>query len=430
MLGALIGDMIGSIYEFNNKRSKNIELFDERYELTDDSIMTLAACECILNRQAYNEEKIVETYKKWGRAYPNRGYGGAFCHWLFSDDTKPYYSYGNGAAMRVSAAGWYGRTEEEVKELAYNLTAVTHNHPEGLKGAEVTAMCVYYARIGKSKEFIKEYVSKYYNLDFDYEDLKKNYWFNETCQDTVPQAIYCFLISTDFENCIKTTISIGGDCDTTAAISCAIAEAYYKNIDPELARQVLNKLPKPKNGCNPLEVLMKFFSDKTFYSCENEELNDNSYLLGIEYLREGERYIEFIHSKSLQSIAERYTYHEMGYHFDAWEDQMSDIFLADLDLTAYFDQVSMCWCKDEPFTTTEKILREMLYCSEFDKVKEMFEILSKLSNEFYQNESKLRLTLFNNPKEAFRYLEENYSIQNRVYTELFSTTHKKREINV
>ena len=426
MLGALIGDMIGSIYEFNNKRSKDIELFNEKYELTDDSIMTLAAYECLINGNVNDLQKIVHTYKKWGQAYPDRGYGGSFYHWLFSNDTKPYYSYGNGAAMRISAAGWYGRNEEEVKELAHNLTVVTHNHPEGLKGAEVTAMCVYYARIGKSKEFIKEYVSKYYNLDFDYEDLKKNYLFNETCQDTIPQAIYCFLISTDFEDCIKTTISIGGDCDTTAAISCAIAEAYYKNINPELARQVLSKLPKQKNGCNPLGLLMSFLSDKTFYSCENEELTDKSYLLGIEHIEEGERYIEFIHSKSLQAIAERYIYHEMGYHFDAWEDQMSDMFLEGLDLNAYFDQVRMCWCKDEPFTTVERILRKMLSCSDFGRVKEMFETLSKLSNDFYQSELILKLTLFENSKEAYNYLEDNYSIKNKIYNELFTKLHKKR----
>lgn len=227
MLGAIIGDTVGSVYEFNNIRTKKFKLFGNKNFLTDDSIMTIAVTEILKNGYQDDKEKKIETLKKWGKKYPKAGYGGHFFMWLFTEETDPYYSFGNGAAMRISPVAWYANSEEEVKELSRKVTEITHDHPEGLKGAEVTAMCIYYARIGKSKEFIKDYVSQYYNIDFDYEDLKKNYWFNETCQDTVPQAIYCFLISKNFEDCIRTTISIGGDCDTTAAISGAIAEAYY-----------------------------------------------------------------------------------------------------------------------------------------------------------------------------------------------------------
>lgn len=232
MLGAIIGDIVGSVYEFNNVRTKDFPLFTKHSRMTDDSYMTLAVQECLEKGYVYDEtnDRIIDTLKKWGREHPDAGYGGRFRKWLFSDDREPYGSYGNGAAMRVSAVGWYAKSEEEVKYLSRRVTEVTHNHPEGLKGAEVTAMCVYYARIGKSKEFIKNYVEQYYDLNFDYEDLRKHYWFNETCQHSVPQAIFCFLISTDFEDCLRTTISIGGDCDTTAAISCAIAEAHYKSI--------------------------------------------------------------------------------------------------------------------------------------------------------------------------------------------------------
>ena len=167
----------------------------------------------------------------------------------------PYNSCGNGAAMRVSACGWYGKDEKEVKRMSLHVTEVTHNHPEGIIGAGVTAMCVYYARIGKSKAFIKEYASKYYDLNFDYEELKRTYIHdNEFCQNTVPQAIYCFLISKDFEDCLKTTISIGGDCDTTAAISCAIADAFYKEIDPKLIDEVYAHLPEPTDECNPKKI--------------------------------------------------------------------------------------------------------------------------------------------------------------------------------
>lgn len=243
MLGAIIGDVVGSVYEFNNIRTKKFELFGKENFLTDDSIMTIAITEVLKNGYQDDNDKIVETLKKWGRKYPKAGYGGHFFKWLFTEETEPYYSFGNGAAMRVSPVGWYANSEEEVKKLSKKVTEVTHNHPEGLKGAEVTAMCIYYARIGKSKEFIKKYVSQYYNIDFDYEDLKKNYWFNETCQDTVPQAIYCFLISKNFEDCIRTTISIGGDCDTTAAISCAIAEAYY-GIPKKIVKKILTYLTK------------------------------------------------------------------------------------------------------------------------------------------------------------------------------------------
>lgn len=247
MLGAIIGDVVGSVYEFNNIRKKDFELFNKRCFATDDSIMTIAVAEIMKKGYVDDKNKIVKTFKKWGRAYPNRGYGGRFCQWLFTEENEPYYSFGNGAAMRVSPVAWYANSEEEVKEYAKKVTEVTHNHPEGLKGAEVTAMCIYYARTGKSKEFIREYVSQYYNIDFDYEELKKYYWFNETCQNTVPQAIYCFLISNNFEDCIRTTISIGGDCDTTAAISCAIAEAYYgipKNISDEVMKFLSKDMKK------------------------------------------------------------------------------------------------------------------------------------------------------------------------------------------
>lgn len=255
ILGAIIGDVVGSKYEFNNIRSKDFPLISKGCYPTDDSIMTTAVWDMYLNNCLDDKDKIIDTFKKWGRAYPN-SYGGAFGRWLRSDDREPYFSFGNGAAMRISPIGWIGNSEKEVKELAIKVTEVTHNHPEGLIGGVVTAMCVYYARIGKTKEFIKSYVSSYYNLDnFNYNELVKNYKFNETCMETVPQAIYCFLISNSFEDCLRTTISIGGDCDTTAAISCAIAEAYYKDISNDLIDKVLKILPK-----DVLKILKKAYN--------------------------------------------------------------------------------------------------------------------------------------------------------------------------
>ena len=252
ILGAIIGDIAGSKYEFNNIRTKEFSPLDIGCFVTDDSIMTTAVWDMANNQELNDQNKIINRFKKWGKIYPDAGYGCSFIRWVLGNENKPYNSFGNGAAMRVSPIGWIANSEEEVKRLSYNITSVTHNHPEGLKGAEVCAMCVYYARIGKSKEFIKDYVSKYYNLDFNYENLVQNYYFNETCQETVPQAIYCFLISKDFEDCLKTTISIGGDCDTSAAISCAIAEAYYKYIPDYILDRAYKIIPS-----DVLEVLEK-----------------------------------------------------------------------------------------------------------------------------------------------------------------------------
>lgn len=263
MLGAIIGDTVGSVYEFNNIKTKEFPLISPRTTWTDDSIMTIAITECIQKGYLNDRDKIVDTLKKWGRAYPNAGYGGMFYRWLFSSMRESYNSFGNGAAMRISSVGWYANSEEEVKEMSKALTEVTHSHPEGIKGAEITAMCVYYARTGKSKDFIKAYVENYYDLNFDYEDLRKTYFHGEEiCQNTVPQAIYCFLISNDFEDCLRTTISIGGDCDTTASISCAIAEAYYGSIDENLVNEVVNRLPKSVNQCNANVILNGYLEHK------------------------------------------------------------------------------------------------------------------------------------------------------------------------
>lgn len=232
MIGAIIGDIVGSRFEFNNIKTKEFDLVGKGTSMTDDSIMTIAIDECLLENKL-DSQSVVKSLKEWGRKYPNAGYGGTFYHWIFGDREDPYWSYGNGAAMRVSGVGWFADSEDEVKSMSEAVTGVTHDHPEGLKGAETVAMCVYYARIGKDKEFIRDYIIKQYpEVEYlDYEELRRTYVHGEeSCQKSVPQALYCFLISDSFEDCLRTTISIGGDCDTTAAMSCAIAEAYYKEI--------------------------------------------------------------------------------------------------------------------------------------------------------------------------------------------------------
>ena len=163
MLGAIIGDVVGSRFEFNNYRSKRFDLFTKYNTVTDDSIMTLAVADIILNNKINDTEQIIDTFKNWGRMYPSAGYGGMFLRWLFSNERKSYHSYGNGSAMRISPVGFLAKSEEEVIKWATKVTEVTHSHPEGIKGATVTAMCIYYAKNGKSKSFIKNYIKKQYN---------------------------------------------------------------------------------------------------------------------------------------------------------------------------------------------------------------------------------------------------------------------------
>ena len=247
MIGAIIGDVVGSRFEFNNIKTKNFDLITHDSEFTDDTVLTIAVMDILTNSKDADSKTIAKTLQKWARKYPYAGYGGRFHSWIYQENPKPYNSCGNGSAMRISAVGWFARNEEEVIGMSKAITEVTHNHPEGIKGAEVTAMCIFKALHGANKEELKEYiVGKYPEVaELDYEELRRTYVHGpEICQVTVPQALYCFLISNDFEDCLRTTISIGGDCDTTAAISCAIAEAFYKDIDAKLIDKVRNKLTK------------------------------------------------------------------------------------------------------------------------------------------------------------------------------------------
>ena len=254
MLGAIIGDVVGSRFEFNNIKTKKFDLFDKKCKVTDDSVMSVAVAEMCLNGYVPdNNPRIIQTFKKWGQRYPYAGYGNRFFHWVLSNEPEPYNSCGNGSAMRISAIGFYANSAEEVEAYSKAVTEVTHNHPEGIKGAYVTAMCIYMARKGASKKEIKAFVEKYYDINFDYEHLRRTYKHEaEICQNTVPQAIFCFLISNGFEDCLRTTISIGGDCDTTAAISCAIAEAYY-GIPTKIAEAVMEFIPEDMK-----EVIRRF----------------------------------------------------------------------------------------------------------------------------------------------------------------------------
>ena len=256
MKGAIIGDIIGSAYEFNNIDTKDFPLFSARCSFTDDTVMTCAAAKALLEP----EKDVTAIFQEVGRRYPNAGYGAKFIYWMFSSDPKPYNSFGNGSAMRVSPAGYLAGSIDEAKTLSAKVTEISHNHPEGMKGAECTAVCIVLAKQGKTKEEIGKYVEdNYYTLDKSCSDYRIEQAGNhgrEICQVSVPQAIECFLESTDFEDCMRNCISIGGDSDTIAAIAGGIAEAYYgipediwekaKTYMPEYLLEIVDRLYKAK----------------------------------------------------------------------------------------------------------------------------------------------------------------------------------------
>ena len=233
MLGAIIGDICGSIYEFDNERNYDrIELFGKGCFPTDDSVMTVAVAQALMDTRhspELSKDAVIDMMHYYGKLFPRAGYGGNFGRWLRSGDRKPYKSWGNGSAMRVSSVGWLYDSLEETLKFAKLSAEVTHDHPEGIKGAQATAAAIYMARTGSSKEEIKGYIEKNfgYDLDFTIDDIREEYEFDESCQGSLPPALAAFFESTDFEDSVKRVISVGGDSDTLAAICCAVAEAYY-----------------------------------------------------------------------------------------------------------------------------------------------------------------------------------------------------------
>lgn len=243
--GAIFGDIAGSVYEFDNIKTKDFDLFDEFSFFTDDSVMTIAVAAALAEcRGNYDDlsKTAIKHMQKLGRKYPDAGYGGNFRLWLKDSNPLPYNSYGNGAAMRISPVAYFADSLDKVKELSYKITAVSHNHPEGIKGAEATAAAIFLALQGKSKEEIKEYITQnYYPLDFTLDEIRDEYEFEPSCQETVPQALEAFFESTDFADAVRNAVSIGGDSDTLAAITGSVAEAYY-GVPEDIKEFVRSKL--------------------------------------------------------------------------------------------------------------------------------------------------------------------------------------------
>ena len=245
MLGAIAGDIIGSVYEGHNIKTTDFPLFDERCTFTDDTVLTAAIADAILTGSDYGEK-----LKEYFKLYPGRGYGAHFRKWAAHSSTKPYYSMGNGSAMRVSPVGFAFNSLDEVLREAQKSAEPTHNHPEGIKGAQATASSIFLARGGAGKEEIKTYIENNfaYDLNEPLDQIRNYYKFDETCPGSVPQAIRAFLESNDYEDAIRKAISIGGDSDTIACITGGIAEAYYKKVPNVIIERVKKILDQRLNN--------------------------------------------------------------------------------------------------------------------------------------------------------------------------------------
>jgi ADP-ribosylglycohydrolase len=273
MLGAIIGDTVGSVYEFNNIKTTQFPLFGSRSNYTDDSVMSMAVAEWLLTDPQHGMDTLEASFLGFSKKYPcpMGGYGSGFYRWLFDPESfkdgkrQPYNSFGNGAAMRCSANGWMFDTLEETERVAGLSAAITHSHPEGIKGAQSTAAAIFMARNGKSKEEIKDYISmKYgYNLNRTCDEIRPVYDWDSSCQGTVPEAVIAFMDSTDFESAIRLAVSLGGDSDTLACITGGIAEAYYKEIPDDMAMKIWELIPED------FKAILKNLEMQTSYRLPN-----------------------------------------------------------------------------------------------------------------------------------------------------------------
>lgn len=251
LCGAIAGDVIGSFYEWNRTKDTDFRLFTTSSKFTDDTVMTVANADWLLTN-----DKLWVIMQNYGNRYPHAGYGGMFRSWLRAEEPKPYNSFGNGSAMRVSPVGWAFDTLEDTLQAARQSAEVTHNHPEGVKGAQATAACIFMARTGRSKHEIKEYIEQTFGYDLNRtcDEIRPSYLMNVTCQGSVPESIIAFLESTDFESAIRLAVSLGGDADTMGAITGGIAEAYYGGVPGHIKKEVLKRLPNEF-----IDVMQKFY---------------------------------------------------------------------------------------------------------------------------------------------------------------------------
>lgn len=293
MLGAIIGDIIGSVYEFKDKWQKDFHLFTPRSRFTDDTVMTLAVAKWLTEDKEHSEDGLVQQMQNLGRRYPCVGYGSGFRRWLYDQQPKPYNSYGNGSAMRVSPVAFYAQNLDETLRLATISAKVTHNHPEGIKGAKAIAAAIYLARTGATKAEIKAYVKENYkyNLNLQLEQVRSTVYSAVNCQKTVPAAIWAFLEGENFEDVIRIAVSLGGDSDTIAAMAGSIAQAFY-GLPQNLAsycyalltpylRTILNKFEESIGVLTPDP-----FDIERFIKAQND---DNTYQQALKEILQGHK---------------------------------------------------------------------------------------------------------------------------------------------
>ena len=262
MLGAIPGDIIGSAYEFRNVKSTDFELFTPISFFTDDSVMTLAVAKWLIEDETHSQCHLIRCMQELGRKYPDAGYGESFGCWLGAEEPQPYDSWGNGAGMRVSPVGLYAKTLDEALALAVITASVSHNHPEGVKGAQAIAASVFLCKEGKSKQEIKEYIEKTfdYNLDRTIAEIRPNYSFDVSCHGSVPEAIIAFLEGNSFEEVVRLAISLGGDSDTIGCMAAAIAACMYP-IPDEIVEKCYDSLTNYLKDIN--DTFLKFLQDSS-----------------------------------------------------------------------------------------------------------------------------------------------------------------------
>lgn len=298
MLGAIVGDIIGSAYEFNNTKRKEFHLFTPKSKFTDDTVMTLAVARWLCDDKEHRKETLVQRMQELGRRYPTAGYAGSFMRWLYNPEPQPYNSYGNGSAMRVSPVAFYAHSLQEALGLAKISAEVTHNHPEGIKGAQAIASSIYLARHGATKREIKSYVEEnfHYDLSRQLDDIRPTYSYDMSCQNTVPQALLSFLEGANFEDVMRSAVSIGGDSDTIAAMAGGIAQAFYvipkklssycyALLTPEL-RDVLNDF-EDLLGCREADP----FNIERFIEAQN---TSNTYRQALAEMQQGHKQTHWI----------------------------------------------------------------------------------------------------------------------------------------